>query len=128
MADDYITRMLLAQNGMSANELATNTAGATVGGLAMSGSQEEYFKALTEKLRAGNDPWSMQGTAGLALGGLQAGAGLLGTLDAMKTAKLQRGLLSQQYDTNAEKMQSWRDNKAAVNNAFRGGLARSSMA
>jgi len=70
-----------------------------------------------------SDFWTMKGGGGLALGGVQTGVALLGTLDQMKTAKLQRNLLGQQYDTNAEKMQSWRDNKTAVNKAFGGGLA-----
>ena len=76
---------------------------------------------------AGKDPWSMAGTGGLALGGIQTGAALLGTFDQMKTAKLQRNLLGQQYDTNNEKMQSWRDNKTAVNKAFGSGLAASGV-
>ena len=75
----------------------------------------------------GNDFWSMKGGGGLALGGLQTGIGLLGTLDAMKTAKLQRNLLGQQYDTNAEKMANWRNNTANVKSAFNSGLAASGV-
>jgi len=75
----------------------------------------------------GKDPWSMQGVGGLALGGVQTGVALLGTLDQMKTAKLQRNLLGQQYDTNNEKMVDWRAGKANVKAAFGGGLAASGV-
>lgn len=76
---------------------------------------------------SGDDFWSMKGGGGLALGGLQTGISLLGTLDAMKTAKLQRNLLGQQYDTNAEKMANWRSNTANVKSAFNSGLAASGV-
>ena len=68
-----------------------------------------------------DDFWTMKGGGGLALGGLQTGIGLMGTLDAMKTAKLQRKLLGQQYETNNEKMSHWRDSNAGVVSAFTGG-------
>ena len=75
-----------------------------------------------------DDFWTMKGGGGLALGGIQTGIGLLGTLDAMKTAKLQRNLLGQQYDTNAEKMANWRSNTANVKSAFAApGLAASGV-
>ena len=84
------------------------------------------YNQNTEQLGStGTDFWTMKGGGGLALGGIQTGIGLLGTLDAMKTAKLQRNLLGQQYDTNAEKMASWRSNTANVKNAFGSGLAAS---
>ena len=66
---------------------------------------------------------SMSGLGGLALGGAQLGVGLLGTLDAMKTAKEQRKLLGQQYDTNVEKMAAWREGIDNVKTAFGSGLA-----
>ena len=76
---------------------------------------------------SGDDFWTLKGGGGLAVGGLQTGIGLMGTLDAMKTAGLQRKLLGQQYDTNAEKMANWRSNTANVKNAFGGGLAASGV-
>lgn len=76
---------------------------------------------------SGNDFWSMKGGGGLALGGLQTGIGLMGTLDAMKTAGLQRKLLGQQYATNDEKMANWRSNTANVKSAFGDGLAASGV-
>lgn len=82
-----------------------------------------YNQNVEQLATTGNDFWSMKGGGGLALGGLQTGIGLMGTLDAMKTAGLQRKLLGQQYDTNAEKMANWRSNTANVKNAFGGGLA-----
>lgn len=74
-----------------------------------------------------DDFWTMKGGGGLALGGLQTGIGLMGTLDAMKTAGLQRKLLGQQYATNDEKMANWRSNTANVKNAFGSGLAASGV-
>ena len=76
----------------------------------------------TDGLAGSKTGWdSMYGKGGLALGGLQAGVSLMGTLDAMKTAKLQRKLLGQQYETNNEKMSHWRDSNAGVVSAFTGG-------
>lgn len=103
--------------------------GGTIGtsGEIIPGSNLSNINPTTGLSSSTSNPWSMQGVGGLALGGVQTGVALLGTLDQMKTAKLQRNLLGQQYDTNAEKMQSWRDNKTAVNKAFGGGLAASGV-
>ena len=128
-AQGYLPAGAAAASGISdflkSDESTINVsdAGGAVNTTPKLSAQDSYYNALTTKLEQGNDPWSMSGVGGLALGGVQTGVALLGTLDQMKTAKLQRNLLGQQYDTNAEKMQSWRDNKTAVNKAFGGGLA-----
>ena len=111
----------------STDALNVSEAGGAVNTTPKLSPYDDYWKKKTDLLDKPNDPWSMQGAGGLALGGFQTGVSLLGTLDQMKTAKLQRNLLNQQYQTNAEKMDHWKASNAGVENAFRGGLAASGV-
>ena len=72
-------------------------------------------------LLKGKEPgtdWGMDGMGGVALGAGKLGLGLLGYLDNKKTAKLQRNLLQQQYDTNASELAHSQLARAAAEGGF----------